>query len=92
MTTLSTRITVPEGVMFRDLEGEAVLLNLESGRYYGLNETGTRMWLLLLEHRQVGSVLRAMLEEYEVPEERLQTELLGFVSTLTSQRLLLTDV
>lgn len=92
MTTLSTRITVPEGVMFRDLEGEAVLLNLESGRYYGLNETGTRMWLLLLEHRQIGSVLRVMLDEYEVPEERLQMELLSFVSTLTSQRLLLTNV
>jgi len=86
---LDTRVTVPPGVMFRDLDGEAVVLELESGRYFGLNETGTRMWLLLLEHGEVEPALRALLEEYDVPEDRLRTELLGFVESLVSQRLLL---
>jgi len=84
-----TRVTVPPGVMFRDLDGEAVVLELESGRYFGLNETGTRMWLLLQEHGSVEAALRALLAEYDVAEERLREELLGFVETLSSQRLLL---
>ena len=87
--TLDTRVTVPEGVMFRDLDGEAVVLELESCRYFGLNETGTRMWLLLREHGEVGPALRVLLDEYDVPEDRLRTELLGFVESLVSQRLLL---
>jgi len=83
------RVTVPPGVMFRDLEGEAVVLELESGRYFGLNETGTRMWLLLQEHGgSVESALRALLTEYDVAEELLREELLSFVDTLSSQRLL----
>ena len=84
-----TRVTVPAGVMFRDLDGEAVVLELESGRYFGLNETGTRMWLLLLEHGEVEPALRALLDEYDVPEDRLRTELQEFVDALVSQRLLL---
>ena len=86
--TPETRVTVPPGVMFRDLDGEAVVLELQSGRYYGLNETGTRMWLLLQEHGSVEAALRALLAEYDVAEEILREELLSFVNTLSSQRLL----
>jgi len=89
MTTMPyARVTVPPGVMFRDLDGEAVVLELESGRYFGLNETGTRMWLLLQEHGSIESALRALMVEYDVNEERLRKELLSFVDTLSSQRLL----
>ena len=87
MTTLDIRITVPPGVLFRDLDGEAVLLELESGRYFGLNETGTRFWLLLQEHGSVEPVLRAMLDEYDVAEDCLRRELLSFLETLSAQRL-----
>jgi hypothetical protein len=88
MMVLDKRVTVPPGVMFRDLDGEAVVLEIESGRYFGLNETGTRMWLLLQEHGSVERVLRDLLAEYDVNEERLRKELLSFIDTLSSQRLL----
>ena len=84
---LDKRVTVPPGVMFRDLDGEAVVLALESGRYFGLNETGTRMWLLLIEHGRVEPVFHALQQEYEVAGERLEQELTEFVSTLASQGL-----
>jgi len=42
--TLETPFTIPEGVVSREIEGETVLLNLESGRYFGLNAVGTRVW------------------------------------------------
>jgi hypothetical protein len=85
---LDKRVTVPPGVMFRDLDGEAVVLELESGRYFGLNETGTRMWLLLQEHGSVERALRDLLAEYDVNEERLRKELQSFIDVLSSQRLL----
>lgn len=88
MTSLAAKITVPQQVLFRDLAGEAVLLNLQSGQYYGLNETGTRMWALLVQHGQVEPALQTLLAEYDVPEDRLQSELLGFVEELTSRNLL----
>ena len=89
MSMSDTRLTVPPGVMFRDLDGEAVVLALDSGRYFGLNETGTRMWLLLLEHGRVEPALRALEQEYEVAGERLEQELREFVNHLASQGLVL---
>lgn len=77
-----TRVAIPETVLFRELDGEAVLLATHSGKYFGLNEVGTRMWTLLHEHGEVESACRALLEEYDVPEARLREDLACFVDTL----------
>jgi hypothetical protein len=88
MSNLASMVSVPEQVLFRDLAGEGVLLELTSGRYFGLNETGTRMWWSLIQHRHVAAALEALLQEYDVPQERLEKELLELVDSLASQKLL----
>ena len=44
MLSFSDRVEVPKHVLVRFLEKESVFLNLETEQYYGLDETGTRMW------------------------------------------------
>ena len=77
MIDLTARITIPESVLFRDLDGEAVLLETVTGRYYGLNEVGTRMWSLLQVHDEIEAVCRALVSEYDAPEELLREDLEG---------------
>lgn len=91
MATLEMRVKVNQDVLFRDLGGEAVILNLHSGKYYGLDEVGTRMWSLLIEHGQVEQAYAALLAEYDVGEERLQQDLLHFVEELVSHGLVQID-
>ncbi len=91
MATLDTRISIPQDTLFRDLDGEAVVLNLKTGKYYGLDEVGTRMWALLAEHGQVGRAYRALLDEYDVAAEQLQRDLLNLVDKLASESLLNVD-
>ncbi len=88
MPSLDTKVSIPDGVMFRDLAGESVLLDIESGRYFGLDEVGTRMWISLQRHGQIGLAARDLLEEYEVQEGQLCDDLVKFVYELTEQRLL----
>jgi hypothetical protein len=88
MLDLATRVTVPESVLFRDLDGEAVLLEIATGRYYGLNEVGTRMWSLLQLHGEIEAVYRDLLAEYHVPAHELRRDLLDFVGLLISRRLI----
>jgi len=83
-----TRVTVPESVLFRDLDGESVLLETGSGRYYGLDEVGTRMWNLLRQHGEIGAVCRDLLREYDVTENRLREDLTKLVEDLSSRGLL----
>lgn len=91
MATLESMISVHEDVLFRDLGGEAVVLNLKTGKYYGLDEVGTRMWALLTQHGQVKLAYLALLDEYDAAGERLQQDLLRLVDELAAHALLHVD-
>lgn len=88
---MESTITIGRDVMFRDLDGEAVILNLTTGKYYGLDELGTRMWALLAEHGRVEPAYRTLLDEYDVSEEQLRRDLLAFIDNLASHELLRCD-
>ncbi len=79
---LSTIVTPSPEVLVQELDGEAVLLNLESERYFGLDDVGTRVWQHLLEHRRLERVCEEMHKEYEVDESRLRADILRLVEEL----------
>ncbi len=85
---LETRIEVPDGVVFRRLERDAVLLDVEAGRYFGLDEVATRMWTALSELGTVGRALDALEAEYDVARPRLRRDLEELVGDLADRRLL----
>lgn len=85
--TLTKKIIVPERVLFRELDGESVLLNLDNESYYGLDEIGTRMLTLLMESNTIEVACAILLEEYEVEPERLQSDLLDLIGELEQQGL-----
>lgn len=88
MASLHTRFTIPTDVIFHELSGEAVLLNLQSGKYFGLDEVGTRMWSLIAEHGELAQISPILLKEYEVDEARLSADLLALVDELVEHGLL----
>ncbi len=61
--------SIPEHVLARKLDDEMVLLNLDSGEYFGLNDTGTRVWELLADGRSRDEVVDCLTEEFEVAVE-----------------------
>ena len=85
--TLDCRVQVNEGVLFQELQGEAVLLNLNSGIYFGLDAVGTRMWQLMVEQEQLAPVARSIMAEYEVSEAQCAADLLALVAKLEKQGL-----
>lgn len=87
MAEPSTTITVPPDVLFHELDGEAVLLNLKTGKYYGLNEIGARLWGLLVKNPSLDTALQTLLEEYEVDDNRLRQDILRLIEDLAAQGL-----
>lgn len=85
--SLASAVTICDGVTFRDLQGELVLLNLNSGLYFGLDPVGTRVWHWLREHRRLQTVLDLLLAEYDVPEAQGRRDLLALVSRLAEKGL-----
>ena len=52
-----------DGVVFQEVEGEMVLLNLEAGRYYAAGDVGARFWELLVESGDLEQIVPRMLSE-----------------------------
>ena len=82
MPSLSSRAQIPAHVLFRELQGELVLLQLERGVYFGLDPIGTRIWHLLHDQRSLGDVVQALVAEYEVSEARAVEDVITLVRRL----------
>jgi hypothetical protein len=80
-------LRIADEVIFRVLSDEAVILNLATSRYFGLNSVGTRLWQLIAEHGSEEQVIEAFLAEYEVDERRLRQDLADLIQQLTQKGL-----
>jgi Coenzyme PQQ synthesis protein D (PqqD) len=88
LTKFGCRAVLPSNVLLRHLDGESVLLNLESERYYGLDGTGTRMLELITTMPSVGAAYERLLEEFEVEPAILREHLDELLRNLVENGLL----
>jgi hypothetical protein len=73
------------------VDGELVLLNVQSERYYGLNDSGTRMWRALVGSHDFEGAVASLLTEHDVTEERLRADLEALVERLSAEGLLVVE-
>ncbi|MEK6533340.1 MAG: PqqD family protein [Nitrospirota bacterium] len=84
-------IHIPGDIAFRDIADEAVVLNLSTGIYFGLDSVGTRIWHLLAEHGSNEPVVNALLAEYDVEEGRLRRDVEALIQQLLDKGLVARD-
>jgi hypothetical protein len=88
MVTFSNRAVVPAHVLIRHLDGESVLLNLETEKYFGLDATGTRMWELVTNSPSIEAAYCELTREFDVEPELLRTHLGELLGQLVENGLL----
>lgn len=80
----SSLISLSEGQVSCDLVGEQVILQLQSGTYYGLQSVGYRIWQLLQQPLTFAAICNAVIGEYDVTPEQCQTEVADFLQELSA--------
>lgn len=85
--SLDNTFTLSRDAVFRDLDGEAVILDLVSGTYFGLNAVGARIWQLMERHGGLRAVYEDLCREYDATPDVLERDLLALVSRLEQARL-----
>lgn len=88
MVSFTDRAATPAHVLVRYLDKESVLLNLETEQYFGLDETGTRMWQLMTVSPCIDSAYQELLDEFDVEPELLRANLTDLLSRLMESGLL----
>ena len=76
-------------VILQEIEGEAVLLNLRNGKYYGMDKDSYHMYKTLTSASSIQAAYKALLQEYEVEPGQLKSDLEGFLAHLLENGLLI---
>lgn len=85
---LDDHVSVNKDVVFRNVDGEMVLLDLERGVYFGLDPVGTRVWEALVEHGRARPVIAALCEEFDVSPDVLASDVAGLLNELLDRDLI----
>lgn len=85
---LDAVIRVPDHVVYRAFPSETVVLNLNTGKYHGVNPTGGRMLDVLREVGQVRQAAARLAQEYDVPQPEVERDLSDFCARLAERQLL----
>ena len=91
MLSGNTTIAAIPNQVSSELAGEAVILNLASGTYFGLNEVGASVWYCIQQPKTVNQIRDVLLAEYEVEAEQCDRELLALLEDLVTAGLIEVD-
>lgn len=83
-----SRIVVSKDQVSCDLAGEAAILNLKSGVYYGLDPVGARIWNLLQQPTTLLKIREELLACYDVDAPTLDSDIRDLLSKLAEQGLI----
>jgi len=79
-------VSLPD-VLAQELQGESVLLNVRNGRYYGLDEVGTRMWTVMTSSKSLREACDKLLAEYDIDPDRLENDVTKLAEDLVEHGL-----
>ncbi len=75
-------------IVWRNLEGEAVLLNPHTGKYFGMNETGCSFWEKIDGKSSLGAIIELLLDEYSVERSSMEKDILELAENLIKHEII----
>jgi hypothetical protein len=84
---LDSVVAVSDDAVFRELDGQSVLLNLATGMYFGLDAVGTHVWQLAAENGSLRWISQRLAEEYDAEPAAIEHDLLALADTLVEKGL-----
>ncbi|HWC47893.1 MAG TPA: PqqD family protein [Solirubrobacterales bacterium] len=88
---LEAKVKVPQSVVFRSFPTETVVLNLQTGKYHGLNPTAGKMLQALTEADSVRAAAAAVATEYDAPAETIEVDICDLCQNLLDRGLVERD-
>ena len=86
--TTETVISRIEEIVASNIDGETVMMSIENGKYYGLDDIGSRIWELIEKRIKVSNLIDTLLERFDVDRETCEKDVLKFLNELNEDRIL----
>jgi hypothetical protein len=89
MIAADDRFLRRDRVLVQRAAGKHILLDLDDGQYFALDEVSGRIWELCDGSHSVEAVVAALCEDYDAPPETVEADVLAFLGELVEEKLLL---
>ena len=86
--TVQSIVVAVKDQVSSDVGGEAVILHMQSGIYYGLDPVGARIWSLVQQPKRVADLREAVVDEFDVEPARCETDLIELLQKLLTEGLI----
>jgi hypothetical protein len=90
-TSFSSLITRKEGIVSSKLKDEVVMLDIEQGKYFGLDPVAARIWEIIETPSSVQSILDTILAEYDVDADVCRQDVDEFLIQMNDLRMIETS-
>ncbi len=88
MIQLTSIVTVNADLLSTEIDGEMVMMDMDSGRYFNLDGIGSEIWKGLAEPREVAALCRSLGERYDAPAEVIERDVLGLLGQMLDKKLI----
>ena len=82
MLSLASRVHAISDQVSSDLDGETIIMSIASGEYFGLEGSGTDIWMAVQQPTTVRAICNSIVEAYAVSVEQCEADVMGCLSEL----------
>jgi len=88
MIGADSRLRHRDRVLIQRAAGTLVLLDLEGGQYFALDEVSARVWELCDGEHGIGGIVEVIGSEYDAPVETIREDVMAFLQEMLDEKLL----
>lgn len=86
-----SRLRRRDRVLTQRAAGQWILLDLDGGEYYALDEVSGRIWDLCDGSRDVAALVDALCQDYEAPADTVEADVLAFLGEMIEEKLVVRE-
>lgn len=86
--TLDCEVSQATDCLFTEIEGQVVLMSVNSGVYGGLDKIGSRIWQKIQIAQSVRALIEELAAEYQAPQEKVEADVIAFLRELNGKHML----
>ena len=86
--SLDSIIVRNNDIVFSDIDGDVIMMSIQKGKYYSMEEIGSRIWELIKDDMEVSTLCKVLCEEYNIEKEQCKIDVLKFLNDLAEENLI----
>lgn len=87
MVASNSIVSLGDEVLSRTVKGEDLILSLNKGEYFGLEEVGSLIWQKVRETCSIEEIVTAVVDEFDVQRPKAEEDTLSLLKALQAEGL-----